>query len=246
MACCARTRSRRRSSATSAGSTLVPELVASERGIETHHRRLLLDLVVAADDGETRAMRQPAEHLRAASRCDLGAELRVGDRDSRRWRTSGPARRGSPARRRDRGSARLVGAGAGDPQHVHPGVADLLEQRAQPRRGGASEIRSAGVQTAPRTKIGTPLSSSVRPSDGMSAGIAACGSRSGASPRSRRRPQIVSSCSAGSPCVCGHHRAASSIRSSAASRPSSAGCSVRRSSPPTVTVAQARGRRRRR
>jgi hypothetical protein len=45
------------------GQFLVPQGVAAERGVQAHHGRLLLDLVVAAEHGEAGMAGDVMEHL---------------------------------------------------------------------------------------------------------------------------------------------------------------------------------------
>ncbi len=61
------------------GQQLAEQLAPRHRGVEPHHRRLLLDLAVPAQDGQARACRQRGKHVCRLAR-DARAEMLVGDR----------------------------------------------------------------------------------------------------------------------------------------------------------------------
>ena len=132
--------------------------------VEPEHRRLLLHLAVAAEHREARPSGDRRRAARAPRPRPSAAELLVVDRVVQVGEHEVLPDEDPELVAEVVEVGRLVGAGAGDADHVHPRVARSCSSAARSRsRSGAMPTRSTGLQTAPRAKTGTPFSCRSRP-----------------------------------------------------------------------------------
>ena len=109
---------------------LAEELAAAERRVEPEHRHLLLDLAVAAEDGEARTAAEPLElgdHLRRGG----GTEPLVGEGVVEVREHEVLPDEDSELVAEVVEAVILVARRAGQPEHVHAGGLDPLERRPQ-------------------------------------------------------------------------------------------------------------------